>query len=108
MPIVFSKEADDILSCGIWLGPNNENWALTKLQALQAVHRLRDGKLVLLGGDVLNGPDKGYSPTYANWYYQPSIPPNHSDVISSSAKAMAYIESYPAEDVYFVLVPKEQ
>jgi hypothetical protein len=106
LPIVYSAEADAILSTGVWLGPERCNWALTKEQALAAVGRLRDAKCILLGGDVLSGPGKNFSPTYDNWYFEPSSPPTAEDPSSSAYKASSYIKSYPVEDAYFVLVPR--
>jgi Immunity protein 40 len=105
LPIVYSPKADAILSTGVWLGPEHRNWALTKAQAFAAVGQLLDAKCIILGGDVLNGPGKNFSPTYDNWYYKPSSPPTSDDLSSSAYEASSYIKSYPVEDAYFVLVP---
>jgi len=105
LPIVYSAEADAILSAGAWLGPEHHNWALTKEQAITAVGQLRDANYIILGGDVLNGPEKYYSHAYANWSYDPSSPPSAADLSSSACKASSYISDYPVEDAYFVLVP---
>lgn len=106
MPIVYSVEADAILSAGVWLGPEHRNWALTKEQALAAIGLLRDANYILLGGDVLNGPEKNFSHAYADWYFEPSSPPVPDDLSSSALRALSYVEDYPVEDVYFVLVPR--
>ncbi len=71
MPIVYSEEADVILSAGVWLESEHCNWALTKEQALAAIGRLRDANFILLGGDVLNGPEKNFSDAYDNWNFEP-------------------------------------
>lgn len=104
MPVVFSEKADLILSAGVWLGPDHHNWALTKEQALIAIGCLRDANFILLGEDVLNGPDKNYSHTYDNWFFQPSTPQFSGDVTSSALKAIAYVADYPRDDARFVLV----
>ncbi|CAN7236536.1 hypothetical protein [Neorhizobium sp. LjRoot104] len=106
MSIVYSAEADAILSTGVWLGPEHRNWALTKEQALTAIGLLRDAKYILLGGDVLYGPEKNFSHAYANWYFEPSSPPAPGDLSSSALKASSYVDGYPIEDAYFVLVPR--
>lgn len=106
MPPVYSVEADAILSVGVWLGPEHRNWALTKEQALAAIDRLCDANYILLGGDVLNGPEKNFSHACDNWYFQQSCPPDAGDLSSSSFKASSYVKNYPAEDAYFVLVPR--
>lgn len=103
---MYSVEADAILSTGVWLGPDHRNWALTKEQALGAIGLLRDAKYIILGGDVLNGPEKNFSHTYHNWYFEPSSPLASDDLSSSAFKASSYIGDYPAEDAYFVLVPR--
>ncbi|NZD61457.1 hypothetical protein HX900_10050 [Rhizobium sp. WYCCWR 11290] len=105
MPIVYSEKADAILSVGIWLGPEHRNWALTKEKALAAIGRLRDANFILLGGDVLSGPEKNFSHTYDNWHFEPSTPPVADDPSSSARKALSYVRDYPVEDAYFVLVP---
>jgi hypothetical protein len=105
LPIVYSEEADAILSVGIWLGPEHRNWALTKEQALAAIDRLRDANFILLGGDVLNEPEKNFSHAYDNWHFERSIPPLPSDPSSSALKASYYVRDYPVENAYFVLVP---
>ncbi len=69
MPAVYSKEIDTILSVGIWLEPLHRNWALTKTQALVVIDELRNANFIVLGGDVLEGPDKKYRHTYDNWYF---------------------------------------
>ncbi|XUY30442.1 hypothetical protein RMR21_025845 (plasmid) [Agrobacterium sp. rho-8.1] len=106
MPVVYSTDADAILSTGVWLGPDRTNWALTKEQALVAIGKLRDAKCILLGGDVLNGPGKNFSHTYDNWYFELSSPPSPDDLSLSALKASSYISDYPVEDAYFVLVPR--
>lgn len=105
MSIVYSEEADAILSVGIWLGPEHRNWALTKEQALAAIGRLRDANYILLGGDVLSGPDENFSHAQDNWHFEPSIPKVADDPSSSARGALSYVRNYPAEDAYFVLVP---
>lgn len=106
MSVVYSVEADAILSTGIWLGPDRRNWALTKEQALNAICLLCNAKYIVLGGDVLNGPDKDFTHTYDNWYFEPSSPSVPNDVSSSAFKASSYIGDYPVENAYFVLVPR--
>ena len=106
LQVVYSEKVDSILSAGVWLGPDHRNWALKREQALTAISCLRDANCIILGGDVLNGPDKNYSHTYDNWFFQPSNPPVPGDVPSSALKAIAYIRDYPLDDAYFVLVPR--
>jgi hypothetical protein len=105
LPVVYSDKVDSILSAGVWLGPHHRNWALKREQALTAISCLRDAYCIVLGGDVLNGPDKNYSHTYDNWFFQPSNPPVPGDVPSSALKAIAYVRDYPLDEAYFVLVP---
>lgn len=84
------------------------NWALTREQALNAIDKLRDANVAVLGGDVLSGPDESYRHTYNNWYFEPSTPSIDSDVVSSGAlKASTYVRSYPHDDAYFVLVARD-
>jgi hypothetical protein len=103
---VYSAEADAILATGVWLGPDHRNWALTKEQALVAIGQLRHATYILLGGDVINGPRDNFSPTYDNWYFEPSSPPHPDDLSSSAFEASSYISDYPKEDAYFLLVPR--
>jgi hypothetical protein len=63
LPVVYSEKSDSILSVGIWLEPYHRNWALTKTQALDVIGDLRDANFIVLGGDVLEGPDKKYRHT---------------------------------------------
>jgi hypothetical protein len=95
---VYSDKVDSILSAGVWLGPHHRNWALKREQALTAISCLRDAYCIVLGGDVLNGPDKNYSHTYDNWFFQPSNPPVPGDVPSSALKAIAYVRDYPLDE----------
>lgn len=105
MPVVFSEKVDSILSVGKWLGPDLHTWALTREQAVAAITDLREANFIVLGGDVLNGPDKNYRHTYDSWYFQPSISLSPDDVTSSAMKAIDYVTDYPRDDVYFVVVP---
>lgn len=66
---------------------------------------LRDANFIVLGGDVLEGPDKEYRHTYDNWYFDLSVPPSSEDVASSASTAIDYVTAYPRDDVYFILVP---
>lgn len=101
----WGPKADRILSVGVWLGPHHFNWALTKEQALSAIDQLRDANVLVLGGDVLAGPNEGYNPTYDNWYFEAPVLTDSSVVAASASKASAYVAKYPGDDVYFALVP---
>ncbi|MVA57414.1 Imm40 family immunity protein [Agrobacterium vitis] len=108
MQIIWSDKADRILAVGVWLGPEHRNWALTKEQVLNAIGELRDADIVILGGDVLSGPDKCFRDTYANWYFEPSTSCIDSDAVSASAlKASSYVRNYPDDDAYFVIVTSD-
>lgn len=103
--MVFSEQADEILSVGAWLGPEYSNWALSRKQALHAIESLRGVTFIILGGDVLNRADDNYKHAYANWSFNRSFSGANGDVTESARKATAYIEAYPVVDAYFVLVP---
>lgn len=103
---IWSDQADRILSVGVWLGPEHRNWALTKDQALTAFDSLCDANFIVLGGDVLNGPEESYSHTYDNWHFEP-VPSLEGNPVSLSAlAAKTYVRNYPRVDVYFVIVPR--
>jgi hypothetical protein len=102
---IWSDQADRILSVGVWLGPEHRNWALTKEQALTAFDCLCGANFIVLGGDVLNGPEESYSHTYDNWHFEPSPSPEGNPVSLSALAAKAYVRNYPRGDVYFVIVP---
>lgn len=108
IPGEYSKpeEADSIRSTGVWLGPDHCNWALTREQALTSIGSLRDKGFIVLGGDVLYGPQQNYSHTYDNWFYEPSDPPVPLDVPLSAQKAVSFVTNYRGDGAFFVLVPR--
>ncbi len=77
LQVIWSEKIDRILSVGVWLGPEHRNWALTRGRALNAIDQLRDANVVILGGDVLSGPDESYRlPDLLGW----TAPERHRNV----------------------------
>lgn len=111
MAKIWSNKIAKILDIGTPL-PNTEqnNWALTKQQALQAIDQLNSLKVPIFGGDVLELRNGVFQPTYDNWYCDPLPQETEISFLNRSITvAKDYIISYTladAEKIFFVLVPK--
>lgn len=107
--IIWSKEIDGVLNCGILLEKFGiRNWALTKQQAFLAISRLLRLEVPILGGDVCAPDEFGrILPNYDSWHCERrTSEEKHQFVARSLVEAKIYIESYPVSDkVFFVFVP---
>jgi len=96
-----------ILEYGIALHEQGiHNWALKKEQALEAIKEIKEKKMIILGGDVLEKNKDAFDHNYDNWYYDPnvniSIEENSKQSIN---KTIDYLENYKTLDnTYFILV----
>lgn len=108
---VWPDEVAGILGVGIYQGEFGiNNWALTKLQALDAITELEKMGIPVLGGDVCEKDPSGrILPNYDNWYCEPLPDESKEDFVHRSIqKTREYIENYPAYEpgrIFFNLVP---
>lgn len=111
MDIYWSKNIDEVLKVGVWLGEYGiNNWALTKSQALEALDKLLVLRIAVLGGDVVEAKDY-IRPNYDSWSSDPQPGERNEEYLKRSIEeSKSYIEQYPAYIPgrnYFVLVCKE-
>lgn len=112
MNIIRSKNIDEILKVGKWLGESGiNNWALTKSQALEALDKLLNLNIAVLGGDVYETRGDYIQPNYDNWYSDRQPGESKEDYLNRSIEeSRTYIERYavyvPGKN-YFGLVCKE-
>ena len=110
MKTEWPDEVKEILSVGVPLTEIGvENWALMKVQALQALDKLEEIKVAILGGDVLSVKNNRIQYNYDNWYC--NIEEHESDedfIIRSLDVARKYICNYQCqgEEIVFAFVPK--
>lgn len=111
MRVVWSSKIDEVLKGGYYLlneiGVNN--WALKKSEALDALEKLLELKVPILGGDVYENSEGIIQPNCDNWYCDQLIEESKDDYVARSIKkAMDYVELYNAKEsgkIFFVLVP---
>ncbi|MDR1285323.1 MAG: immunity 40 family protein [Campylobacteraceae bacterium] len=107
--IVWSKEADDILSAGsaLW-DADMHNWILNRNEAKVAILKLLEFGIPILGGDVCRKIDNRFKYTYDSWHCDKNIIETDLEYLKRSInRSLEYINSYPLNcDTYFTLVPK--
>lgn len=110
MTIVWSNQVDEILKIGCSLDQIGiRNWALTKEAALNALDKLLEIQVPILGGDVFEKINGVMRPKYDNWYCDPILDESKDDfVVRSIGIAKRYIENYQVnypDIIFFALVP---
>jgi hypothetical protein len=107
---VWQKNIEEILKTGkplFEIGINN--WALTKIEALNAIEQFYSLEVAILGGDVYAIRNEMFVSTYDNWYCDRLPQEEQSNFLNRSIdKARQYIEAYNAQEpdkTFFVLVP---
>ena len=113
MAIIWSREADEILRQGYYLGELGvSNWGLTEYQALAAFERFLTLKIPILGGDVYETVNGNIQPNYDSWYCNQLQGEVKDDfVVRSIGVSESYIRNYDkstVESVLFILVPGTQ
>jgi len=103
----WSPAVDEILSTGERLTAlGSWNWVLSKAAALEAVRRIGDLGVGILGGDVYRREGAELVFDYAGWHSDPRPEEPASDSIARSiGEAAGYISAYPNEAAMFSLVP---
>ena len=111
MNSVWHEKVKNILQIGIWMGDSGvNNWALTKLLALQVVDTLANEGIPILGGDVVELRDGKFRHTHDNWHINRRDFESKQKFLSSSIKITRnYIQGFDTYDrnVFFVLVPDD-
>lgn len=106
----WSENIDAILSLGQSLEELGvRNWALQKDTALEALDRLLNIGVPILGGDVYVVKNDSLEQNYDNWYCERNEDETNADFIERSVSfAKRYISSYKinGRDVYFSIVPE--
>ncbi len=107
----WPKEVQSVLSIGKSLSEyGDNNWGLTKAQALEALDKLQELQIPVAGGDVYRIVNNRPEVTYDNWSC------NHtknetkkSYVLRSINEARNYIKNYKSseQDILITLVPIE-
>lgn len=109
MAKTWSTEIKEILKIGKPLfNVGNNNWGLTKEQALEAIDLLSSANIPIYGGDVYELTGDIIKPNYDNWFCNPMPNELERDFLDRSITiAKNYILSYyKFEKIFFVLVPK--
>jgi hypothetical protein len=109
--MIWSKEVDSVLSMGISMDSLGvKNWALTRGQALEAIHHLSSIHIAILGGDVVTEERNCLAPTYDNWYCNRVSEESDDDYVRRSAEvARRYVQDYRetlARRALFAIVPQ--
>ena len=106
--MLIESEIEKILSVGISLEPIGlSSFALTRPQAVEALSHLRDGGVGILGGDVLQYQSGRLLHNYSSWYCNPTEGESILAFVNRSGlAALEYIQNYPSNDVFFVIVPR--
>ena len=96
MPKRFSEAVESVLSQGTDLEEfGSANWGLRRADALEAISRLRELKVPVLGGDVWEIKDAKPFLTYDSWFYQRQAgEPFESFLEGSIERARRYIQEY--------------
>ena len=109
MEIIWSIQADEILSEGKFMEDGIQNWSLTRCQALNVLSKLQLAKIGVLGGDVCTFQNGRIFPNGDNWYCEPSLGESMTNFLTRSInEARVYVDSYPDgedETIYFNIVP---
>ena len=111
MKTVWSYRIDNILKVGYSLDEAGlRNWALQKDDALNALIKLEELQVPILGGDVCEFINGILQYNYDNWYCDRLTNESHLDFVSRSIKkAKEYIEHYnikESDKIFFALVPE--
>ncbi|MBN2433833.1 MAG: hypothetical protein JXK07_01050 [Spirochaetes bacterium] len=106
--IYWSKEIDEILSCGLPLNDYGvNNWALSREDVFKVLDIFLKRKISILGGDVYRIVKGELEITYDNWYFDKFLyESKDSYLIRSINETYNYINQYKIKkDVYFAIVP---
>src|SRR6185503_245461 len=97
MKTVWTFEVDEILKVGYQLtNIGLHNWALPKLEALNALEKLEAIEVPVLGGDVCQNIDGVMKPNYDNWHCERLTRETKKEFVSRRIQiAKNYIGSYP-------------
>ena len=69
MEVVLSSKIDEVLKVGYSLNEIGvDNWALNKSEALEALDKLSELGVPVLGGDVYEDIKGAIKPNYDSWY----------------------------------------
>ncbi|WP_248796202.1 Imm40 family immunity protein [Pseudomonas sp. MWU13-2105] len=105
----WSEEIDAILGVGDSLESIGvRNWALTAVQAIEAIARLSSAGVAILGGDVYSLESGCIEQNYDSWFCNKNNFESEADfVVRSALKAKEYIERYDVSKggILFALVP---
>ncbi|HEY0425775.1 MAG TPA: Imm40 family immunity protein [Rhodopila sp.] len=105
MPKNFSTVVESILSRGIDMEEfGSANWALCPEDALEALSKLHELGIPVLGGDVWEKRDGHPSLTLDNWFSRPKTDEPFAGFLERSiAEARNYIRSYrPSGNVEYL------
>jgi len=106
----WSEEIDAILDVGDSLESSGvRNWALTPVQAIEAIVRLSDVGVAILGGDVYVLGLGHVEQCYDSWFCNKDNFESEADfVVRSALEAREYVECYGVSNdgVFFALVPR--
>lgn len=110
MDIIWSKEADEILSVGLPLMEFHiTNWALNREEAKSAVEKFHKLKIPILGGNVLEIVKGRPKYNYDNWHSDPEQGETKNEfLIRSIEKSRMYLHLYKILEKgnpLFTLVP---
>jgi hypothetical protein len=108
--VVWTKNSDDILSKGIYLGSDGiKNWALDKDQIVVALKSLEEQRTAVLGGDLCIVASNGkILPTGETWFCEKREGESREDFVRRSVfEAMEFVawSATKNERVYFTVVP---
>lgn len=108
--IHWSIEIDKILGDGVFLDSIGiNNWALSRLKALDAIDKFSALGIAVSGGDVCEQTQTGIALNYDNWFCEKNAGEDELSYIKRSiGKAKEYIENYTKklDSIHFILVPQ--
>ncbi len=106
-PVLYSAAVDAILSVGEQLTERGRgNWALPKVAAFDAVKRIGELGVAVLGGDVFRREGSELVFDYAGWSSDPQSGEEWQAFVARSlVETIAYISTYPDEQALFAIVP---
>ena len=111
MRVVWSSKIDEVLKVGYYLNEIRvNNWALKKSEALDALEKLLELQVPILGGDVYENVEGIIQPNCDNWYCDQLTEESKDDYVNRSIKeTIDYIERYDTKGfrkTFFVLIPE--
>ncbi|MDR1911004.1 MAG: immunity 40 family protein [Helicobacteraceae bacterium] len=106
--IIWSKEADLILSAGVYILANN--WLLDRNQALKASGELFNLKIPIIGGEVYTQKPNGafYKLLDGGWYLKQNESETNEVFLKRGVEtALEHIKNCPQNEPYFALIPRK-